>query len=81
MAMPHALWDVIRKSRVGYRGEARPSTRQSEILFALYSNSANCPSMAHFTESLVVSDWLINRSLKFYSRIGPPFAKGGGGNC
>ena len=30
---------------------------------------------------LVVSDWLINGSLKFYSRIAPPppFAKGGGG--
>ena len=27
---------------------------------------------------LVVSDWLINCSLKFYSRIAPPFAKGGG---
>ena len=26
---------------------------------------------------LVVSDWLINSSLKFYSRIAPPFAKGG----
>ena len=26
---------------------------------------------------LVVSDWLINGSLKFYSRIAPPFAKGG----
>ena len=30
---------------------------------------------------LVVSDWLINGSLKFYSRIAPPpFAKGGGAN-
>ena len=27
---------------------------------------------------LVVSDWLINGSLKFYSRIATPFAKGGG---
>ena len=26
---------------------------------------------------LVVSDWLINGSLKFYSRIATPFAKGG----
>ena len=31
--------------------------------------------------SLLVSDWLINHSLKFYSRIAPAFAKGWGGGA
>ena len=44
----HALWDVIWKSWVGYRGEAGPPTRQLDIHFAFYSNSANCHNKAYF---------------------------------
>ena len=41
----HALWDVIRKWRFGYRGEL---TRQSEILSVLYSGWASCHTTAYF---------------------------------
>ena len=88
----HALGDVIRKSRLAYRGKAetevRPPTRQSEFfLLCIPVRLLAIPwrilfysihhSMCMRGKLRVVSDWLINVSFKFYSRIATPFEKGG----
>ena len=34
----HPLWDVIRKQRAGYRGEARPPARQGQLKIRVSEN-------------------------------------------